>query len=115
MAIRVAAWLDRNSGLTVVVALIVTILLVFPFLLMKPKEMASDDPGGEVYEALAWADERFASRVYFISFIVEASDGDLLRKGPLQELLTNEQAIRGDPDIAPKLFTYFIALCFINQ
>ncbi len=107
MSVRAAVWLERNSGLTIVLSVIATMLLVVPFLIMKPTEMASGEPGGEVFETLESADERFASQVYFVSFIVEAPDGDLLRKNPLQELFINEQAVRDDPEIGPKLFSYF--------
>ena len=109
MSVRVTGWLERNSGLTIVLSVIATILLVIPFLAMQPTETASGEPGGEVFDSLVTADERFASQVYVISFIVEDPDGDLLRKDPLQELLTNEQAIRDDPEIGPKLFSYFDA------
>ena len=74
---------------------------------MAPTEAASGEPGGEVFETLEKADERFASRVFFIPVIVEATDGDLLRKDALQELLVNTQAVRDDPEIGPKLFSYF--------
>ncbi len=109
MSVRVTGWLERNSGLTIVVSVIATILLVIPFLAMQPTETASGEPGGEVFDSLVTADQRFASQVYVISFIVEDPDGDLLRKDPLQELLTNEQAIRDDPEIGPRLFSYFDA------
>ena len=104
MSVRVTGWLERNSGLTIVLSVIATILLVIPFLAMQPTETASGEPGGEVFDSLVTADQRFASQVYVISFIIEDPDGDLLRKDPLQELLTNEQAIRDDPEIGPKLF-----------
>ncbi len=107
MSIRVAGWLERNSSLTIVLSVIATILLAVPFLLMAPTETASGEPGGEVFETLEKADERFASRIYGIPIIVEATDGDLLRKDALQELLGNAQAVRDDPEIGPRLFSYF--------
>ncbi len=107
MSVRAAGWLERNSGLVIVLSLLATILLVIPFLLMQPTETASGEPGGEVFDTLELADKRFASQVHVISVIVEAPDGDLLRKAPLQELLINEKAVRDDPDIGPKLFSYF--------
>ena len=107
MSIRVAGWLERHSSLTIALSVIATILLAVPFLLMAPSETASGEPGGEVFETLEKADERFASRVFVIPVIVEAADGDLLRKDTLQELLANTQAVRDDPEIGPKLFSYF--------
>ena len=107
MSIRVAGWLERNSSLTIALAVIATILLAVPFLLMAPTEMASGEPGGELFETLEKADERFASRVFVMPVIVEATDGDLLRKDALQELLVNAQTVRDDPEVGPKLYSYF--------
>ncbi|MCY3802722.1 MAG: MMPL family transporter [Chloroflexi bacterium] len=107
MSIRLAGWLERNSSFAIAFAVVATVLLAVPFLLMTPTESASGEPGGEVFETLEKADERFASRVFGMAFIVEAADGDLLRKDALEELLTNAQAVRDDPEIGPKLFSYF--------
>ncbi len=106
-SVRVASWMERRSGYLIAAALLATALLVLPFLLMRPDQTASPDPGGEVFDALALADERFASQVFVIPFIVEARDGDLLRREPLLELLRYSEALRADPAIAPRLYSYF--------
>ena len=104
---RLANWMERRSGYLIAAAVLATALLVLPFLMMRPDQTASADPGGEVFDALALADKRFASQVFVISLIVEARDGDLLRREPLIELLKNSEALRTDPEIAPLLYSHF--------
>ena len=104
---RISRWLESNSGLIIALAIVVTALLVLPFLLMRPTQQAADDPGSEVFDVLDLSDDRFASSVYRVSFVVEARNLDMLRKAPLLELLDNENAVRGDPEVGTKLFSYF--------
>ena len=104
---RMSRWLESNSGLIIALAIVVTALLVLPFLLMRPTEQAADNPGSEVFDILDISDDRFASSVYSVSFVVEARNLDMLRKNPLLELLDNENAVRGDLDVSAKLFSYF--------
>ena len=107
MPMRMSRWLESNSGLIIALAIVVTALLVLPFLLMRPTEQAADNPGSEVFDILDISDDRFASSVYSVSFVVEARNLDMLRKDPLLELLDNENAVRGDLDVSAKLFSYF--------
>ena len=104
---RISRWLESNSGLIIALEIVVTALLVLPFLLMRPTQQAADDPGSEVFDVLDLSDDRFASSVYRVSFVVEARNLDMLRKAPLLELLDNENAVRGDPEVGTKIFSYF--------
>ncbi len=104
LADRSAAFLTRNSSLTIVVILAVTVLLVFPIFLLQPSEQASQEPGGPVFDLRDRVNERFPARVHIASFIVEDRDGDILRKAPLWELYRNEQALRAS-DMADLLFS----------
>lgn len=100
-------WLTAHAGVVVALALLVSAGLAVPFLTMEPEGSASQEPAGEVFEARDLANERFTSSAYDIPFIVEAREGDLLRREPLLELLENAEALRADPEVGPKLHTYF--------
>lgn len=100
-------WLARRSGAVITLALLATALLAVPFLAMQPEGFASPEPEGEVFAARDLAEERFVSRTYAIPVVVEARDGDLLRAEPLAELLANSAALRSDPELGPKLLTFF--------
>jgi uncharacterized protein len=104
---RVADWLGHHVGATVALALLVTTALAVPFLTMQPEGSASQEPAGEVFEARDLVNERFVSESYAIPLIVEARDGDLLRAGPMRELVANSAALRTDPDVGPKLASTF--------
>jgi uncharacterized protein len=104
---RVAGWLGNHVGATVALALLVTALLAVPFLTMQPEGSASQEPAGEVFDARDLVDERFVSESYDIPLIVEARDGDLLRTGPMRELVANSDSLRTHPDVGPKLASTF--------
>ncbi|MEX2619693.1 MAG: MMPL family transporter [Egibacteraceae bacterium] len=104
---RLVRWMARRSGIVIALALAATALLAVPFLALPPDGFASQEPAGEVFTARDFVNERFASPTFLIPFVVEARDGDLLRAEPLAELLANGQALRDDPDIGPKLWSFF--------
>jgi predicted RND superfamily exporter protein len=99
--------------------LVLTALLVIPLLTMQPDGNASQNPDAAVFDTQDVVDERFRSSIYTPTFIVEARDGDILRRDPLFELLQNQRALRAsevgdvlvehyDPDtnrVSPGLFT----------
>ena len=107
LAERLASLLVHRAGIAVGATLLVTALLAVPFLTMAPDETASQDPRGEVIEAQQLINDRFASSVYGAGFIVEARDGNVLAREPLLELLQNSASLRADPEVGPKLYSYF--------
>ncbi|MDH3259900.1 MAG: MMPL family transporter [Acidimicrobiia bacterium] len=106
---RVASLLERRSGTAVVVALLVTGLLAIPFLTMAPEETASQDPGGAVFDAEQLINDRFASSVFGAFYVVEARAGNVLTRDPMLELFENSADLRADPEVGPKLLSYFDA------
>ena len=104
---RLSQILERHSGASIVAAAVVTALLAVPFLTMEPDENASQDPSGEVLEAQDLLNDRFASSVFGAAYIVEARDGNVLTRAPLLELFENAAALRVDPEIGSKLFSYY--------
>ncbi|MEM7094605.1 MAG: MMPL family transporter [Actinomycetota bacterium] len=107
MATALFSQLERRTGRLVLAVLVVTAALVVPFLTMTPDESASTEPGGAVFDARDRIDERFVSSVFFTGVIGEAEGGDVLLAEPLLELQQAQDALRNDPEIGPKLFTYF--------
>ncbi len=104
---RVVDSLFTHLGRTLAAVGAITALLVVPFLTMAPTETASTEPSGDVFVARDAVDDRFASSVRGVFFIVEDEDGDILRAEPLTELFAAQQRLRQDPDLGPTLFSYF--------
>jgi len=101
-------WLASNmewrSIWLIVGTVVITLLLVFPLVYMKPTEMASDNPVQS--DVVKWNEEikdTFPSEVYYMPFIVEARDGDMLTQKNLHELYQNEQALR-ESTLSPFLY-----------
>ncbi len=96
--------IERRSPWLIIGTVVVTLLLVLPLFLMKPTEMASDNPTGS--DVVRWNEEikdKFPSEVYHIPFIVEAREGDMLTQKNLYELYENEQALR-ESALSPFLY-----------
>ena len=87
--------IERRSAWLMVGTVGITLLLILPLSLMKPTELASDNPAGS--DIVKWNEEikdRFPSEVYTMPFIVEARDGDMFTQKNLYELFQNEQKLR---------------------
>jgi predicted RND superfamily exporter protein len=96
--------MERRSPWLIIGTIVITLLLVFPLLQMKPTETASDTPMGS--DAVKWHEEiqdEFPSEVYYLPFIVEAREGDMLTRKNLHELFQNEQALR-ESALSPFLY-----------
>jgi predicted RND superfamily exporter protein len=104
---RLTSWMQAHPGLIIGVALAITGLLAIPFLTMAPTVSASTEPEGPVFEARDLVEERFASSVYPIFFIVSHDGGDLVSKNGLTALLEAEESLRGDPELGPTLIEAF--------
>ncbi|MCH7786389.1 MAG: MMPL family transporter, partial [Chloroflexi bacterium] len=84
---------ERNSGLAIHAAGLLTLLLIIPLLLMAPDENASADPSGEVFDLRDDLDDRFQSLIHGTSFLVESRNGDMLTQAALWELYQNTQRL----------------------
>ncbi|MFC2058720.1 RND family transporter [Chloroflexota bacterium] len=96
--------IERRSLWLIVGTVVITLLLLLPMNLMKPTELASDNP--TVSDAVRWSEEisdKFPPEVYTMPFIAEAWDGDMLTQKNLNELYQNEQALRAS-SLSPFLY-----------
>ena len=76
--------IERFSPWLIVGTVVITLLLLLPLFLMKPTEMASDNPlTSKVVQLSDEIKDRFPSEVYTMFFIVEARDGDMLTRDNL--------------------------------
>jgi predicted RND superfamily exporter protein len=106
VAERLTQALVRHSTTLLGAVVLLTVGLTFPFVMMPPTSSASQDPGGEIFEAQRLVADRFASRAHRMVFVVEARQGDMLDRQALLELLRNSDALRLDPSVGPKLLNY---------
>jgi predicted RND superfamily exporter protein len=91
--VSVSGLLVQRSKIVIMAAVAVTALLVVPMLLLAPDELASTEPGGEVFDLRNEIDAKLRSSVFVTAYIAEARGGDMLRQSPLYELLLNERAL----------------------
>ncbi|MDA1036374.1 MAG: hypothetical protein O3B65_05775, partial [Chloroflexi bacterium] len=82
-----------RANVIIAVAVAVTALLVVPMARLAPDELASTEPGGEVFDLRDEIDAKLRSSVFVTAYIAEARDGDMLRQAPLYELLLNERSL----------------------
>ncbi len=74
-----ASVMERWSPWLIIGTIVITLLLLFPLLQMKPTEMASDTPlGSDAVKLHEEIQDKFPSEVYHMPFIVEAREGDML-------------------------------------
>jgi len=96
--------IERRSPWLIFLIVLITLALLFPLFLMKPTEMASDNPTNN--KIVRWNEEikdKFPSEVYSMPFIVEAREGDMLTQKNLYELYQSEQALRAS-SLSPFLY-----------
>lgn len=91
---KISNLLSRRPGSFLICVVLLTLLLTIPVLTMAPNQMASDDPGGRVYDLQSLVDEKLPPRVHGAFFVVEAKDGDILTQKPLWELYQNTQELK---------------------
>jgi predicted RND superfamily exporter protein len=91
---RIGGHLERHASLLIAAAALLTAMLVIPMLLLAPDEIASTEPGGEVFDLRDEIDEKLRSGIFPTAYIAEARDGDILTQAALSELLDNERALR---------------------
>lgn len=100
--------LERYPSLVIMGTILVTLWFLVPLLYMSPAETASDNPTGnpvvQLYEKI---DDTFPSEVYWMPFVAEAKDDDILTQDSLYELYRREQALR-ESDLAPFLYNRYL-------
>ncbi len=84
----------RHSAWLILGTLVLTGLLLVPWVYLPPTERASQNPSGPVFDLQDKVNLRFPARMHIASFIVEDRQGDILRQEPLWELYQNEQRLR---------------------
>ena len=100
--------LERYPSLVIMGTILITLWFLIPLLHMAPAETASDNPTGnpvvQLYEKI---DDTFPSEVYWMPFVAEAKDGDVLTQDSLYELYRREQALR-ESELAPFLYNRYL-------
>lgn len=91
--------LAQNANAIIALAVVVTTMLVVPMLLWTSDEVASTEPGGEVFDLRDEIDAKLGSGVFITAYIAEARGGDMLLQAPLLELLRNGAALRAADDL----------------
>ena len=100
--------LERRSSWVIVGTIAITILLLLPLSMMAPTESASDNPSGsKVVKLQDKIDDTFSSEVYFMGFLAEARDGDMLTQENLYALYQNEEALRASA-LSPFLYSRYV-------
>lgn len=100
-------FLERRSIRIIVSVLVITALFVLPLVFMSPTESASENPSGsEVVKLQDEIQDKFSQEIYYMSFIVQARDGDMLTQENLLKLFGKEQELR-DSDIGAFLETRY--------
>ena len=99
--------LENRSKWVIIITLLMTVLLCVPLITMAPTEQASDNPtGNEVVKLYDHIEDTFSEDLFFVGFIVEAKDGDMLTRNNLYEIYQREQALR-ESELAEFLYTRY--------
>ena len=98
-----ASFTARHGRAVIVGAVVLTALLAVPFLAFGSDEIASQEPTGAVFDARDALDERFGGDVIGWSFVIEATDGQILDRVDLLALRERVKALQDDPVVGPIL------------
>lgn len=112
-----AGFIDRNSRRILIAAIVLTLLLALPPVVLDAPDQASQDPAGEVFDIQSRIDEVFESPIHGIGVIAEAREDDILTAAALGELLANQQKLLeadvsgdlavDDLETQPYLYNYY--------
>ena len=115
----IVSFVADRSILVVGIVIILTLILVYPFINMAPTEQASPNPPGEVYDLQKDIDDKFPTPVHFASYVLEPENGDVLTSDVLLELKRNKETLfdldskgllaGGTLENQPYLFSFFDA------
>jgi len=81
LSYKIASFMERRSGWFILSIIVITALLIIPVLTMAPDELASDNPGGQVFDLQDDIDDRFPPAFHRAGIIVEARGEDVLLLG----------------------------------
>ena len=95
--VRVFEKVYARSLLSLSAILAITAILLIPALTMQPTSTASADPPAEVFDTQALIDDRFPGDTFFIGFIIESNDGNILTKQSLNELIKGTHDLKQSP------------------
>jgi predicted RND superfamily exporter protein len=99
----VARGLLRRSPLVLLATVVMTLALVWPLVFMAPTSLSSPEPPGDIFEVRDVAARRFDQGDHRMVFVIEAREGNLLRREVLLELYDNSRALRRAPGVADLL------------
>jgi len=105
---KIFAGASRHSGLLLVGLLFVTLLLVFPLVLLQPEDSASIDPPGMIRDTQELLNERFDPAIYTVFYAFETETGqDILTANSLRRIKEAHDAVRAHPEVGAKLLERF--------
>ena len=84
-------FLAERTLLVVGVAIIFTLLLLYPLFQMAPTLQASPNPPGEVFELQDDINNKFPNSIHFTPFLLESRNGDVLTPDVLLEFKQHKQ------------------------
>ena len=90
---NVLYFIQSNSYKVLLVFAILTLAVCFTPLFFEDPGDASLDPKKEAYEVQQRINEKFVEAVQFVSFVIEADDGDMVDKESLEDLLERQNKI----------------------
>ncbi|MFW3146081.1 MAG: MMPL family transporter [Thermoplasmatota archaeon] len=91
---RIGSIVEKRAAYIVIATIVITGLLVVPWLTMGTDTQADQNPEDEIFDLADKIDERMPSADTYSSFILEARGGDALTRDVLLELLENEEKLR---------------------
>ena len=113
----IVSFVADRSILVIGIVIMLTLILVYPFISMAPTEQASPNPPGEVYDLQKDIDDKFPTPVHFASYVLEPKNGDVLTRSVLLELKRNKEMLfdldskgllaGGTLEEQPYLFSFF--------
>lgn len=83
----------HRPWLVISTIMVITLLLAIPTIYMAPDEIASQDPGGEVFDLQTDVDDLFSAPTHQTAYLAEAKNGDILTSNSLLELYKNSQEL----------------------
>jgi predicted RND superfamily exporter protein len=90
----------RHSSSVLILLGLATVALMWPMIGAQPTALASQTPVTPVTEAQELIDSRFEPLEFDVLFVIEATEGDILRPSALADLHNAIEAVRASPELA---------------
>ena len=84
---KLLIFINENSYKVLFIFALLTFLVCLTPLFFEDPGDASLDPKKEAYQVQQKINEKFVEAVQFVSFVIEADDGDMIDKESLEDLL----------------------------